>query len=53
MGRNSEPEGRIKGLFAWAEQRRKLAKERGDVARNRALEAWRAWEDGDGVLREC
>lgn len=48
VGRDLELEGRIKGLQAWCERRRLLAKQHGDVAMNRALEAGREWRDGDG-----
>lgn len=48
VGRDMELEGRIRSLLAWAEKRRSLSKERGDVARNRALEAGRTWRGGDG-----
>ncbi|KAF4632349.1 hypothetical protein G7Y89_g5780 [Cudoniella acicularis] len=48
VGRDLELEGRIKGLLAWCEQQRQLAKEHGDVAMNRAKEAGRDWKDGDG-----
>jgi hypothetical protein len=48
MGRDLELEGRIKGLQAWCDKRRQLAKEHGDVAMNRANEAGREWRDGDG-----
>lgn len=43
-----ELEGKIKELQAWCDERKQLAKEHGDVAMNRALEAGRPWEDGDG-----
>jgi hypothetical protein len=48
MGRDLELEGRIKGLQAWCDKKRQLAKEHGDVAMNRANEAGREWRDGDG-----
>lgn len=48
VGRDLELEGRIKGLQAWCDRMRQLAKENGDVAMNRAVEAGRAWQDGDG-----
>lgn len=48
IGRDLELEGRIKGLQAWCDKRRQLAKEHGDVAMNRANEAGREWRDGDG-----
>ncbi|TVY80715.1 hypothetical protein LSUE1_G005763 [Lachnellula suecica] len=47
-GKDLELEGRIEGLKAWEEQKKQLAKERGDVAINRAKEAGREWKDGDG-----
>lgn len=47
-GRDLELDGRIKGLSAWSEQRRQLAKERGDIAKNRGVEAGREWNEGDG-----
>jgi hypothetical protein len=48
VGRDLELEGRISGVEAWCEKRRQLAKEHGDVAMNRAVEAGREWKDGDG-----
>jgi hypothetical protein len=48
VGKNMELQGRIEGLGAWCEERKKQAKEHGDVAMNRALEAGREWKDGDG-----
>jgi hypothetical protein len=43
-----ELQGRIEGIGAWGEERKKQAKEHGDVAMNRALEAGRVWKDSDG-----
>lgn len=48
VGKNLELDGRIQGLKAWCEQRREWAKQHGDVAMNRAIEAGRDWRDGDG-----
>lgn len=48
VGRDLELEGRIKGLQAWCEKRKQMAKEHGDVAINRAVEAGRKWREGDG-----
>jgi hypothetical protein len=48
VGMNLELEGRIRGLQAWCDKRKQLAKEHGDVAMNRAKEAGRTWQDGDG-----
>ena len=44
VGRDLELEGRIKGIQAWCEQRREVAKKYG--AMNRAVE--REWRDGGG-----
>lgn len=48
VGKNIELQGRISALTAWCDQNRQAAKEHGDVAMNRAKEAGRKWEDGDG-----
>jgi hypothetical protein len=48
VGKDMELQGRINGIDAWQEQRRQRAKEHGDVAKNRAIEAGRDWKDGDG-----
>lgn len=48
IGGDLELEGKIKGLLAWAENRRRLAKEWGDDPKHRAVEAGREWKEGDG-----
>ena len=47
-GKDLELRDRINRLKAWCDQRRQGAKENGDVAGNRAIEADRDWKDGDG-----
>jgi hypothetical protein len=48
IGRDLELETRIKRLQAWCDKEKQRAKEHGDVAMNRAVEAGREWRDGDG-----
>jgi hypothetical protein len=48
VGRDRELQGKIDGLKAWCAKRTELAKERGSVAKYRAMEAGRSWRDGDG-----
>jgi hypothetical protein len=48
VGKDIELRGRISALNAWLEEKREKAKQHGDVAMNRAQEAGRPWEDGDG-----
>jgi hypothetical protein len=47
-GLNLELEGKIRGLRAWCDDRKQQAKDRGDMAVNRAIEAGRDWKQGDG-----
>jgi hypothetical protein len=47
-GIDMELESKVKELQAWCDERKQLAKEHGDVAMDRALEAGRPWKDGDG-----
>jgi hypothetical protein len=48
VGPGAEMHGEIRALRAWEEMKKQQAKERGDVAMNRAKEAGREWGDGDG-----
>ncbi|TVY58907.1 hypothetical protein LCER1_G001325 [Lachnellula cervina] len=48
IGKDLELEGKINGMSAWETRQVQQAKERGDVAMNRAKEAGRDWKDGDG-----
>jgi hypothetical protein len=47
-GPDAEMHGEIRALRAWEQKKKQQAKERGDVAMNRAKEAGRQWRDGDG-----
>jgi len=44
----AEMQREIQALRAWEHKTKQEAKERGDVAMNRAKEAGRVWRDGDG-----
>ncbi|TVY90394.1 hypothetical protein LAWI1_G004974 [Lachnellula willkommii] len=48
IGKDLELEGKINGMSAWETRKVQQAKERGNVAMNRAKEAGRDWKDGDG-----
>ena len=47
-GKGTEFSENIEANVAWCDLKKKEAKERGDVARYRALEVGRKWNDGDG-----
>jgi hypothetical protein len=48
VGKDKELQELIDGLNIWCDQKLEEAKQHGDVAMNRALEAGRPWKDGDG-----
>jgi hypothetical protein len=47
-GLDVQLEGTIRGLKAWCSNRKQQAKDRGNMAANRAIEAGRDWRQGDG-----
>lgn len=48
FGEDRELDTKIKELEDWIQKTRQEAMERGDVAKNRAIEVGREWKDGDG-----